>query len=136
MLIEELREGTLPVPKESGFCIQALMQDDGNPLYCGRLSLAAVSSGFSALGERLESAAQKLRGGAKPPEPPEPSPLGDLRGMLKWPPGPPDKKGDEDADTPRGSEAGDKTEGSDARTLWVSWDEHGKRYKPWREVVQ
>ena len=65
------------------------------------------------------------------------SPLGDLedpRDRLRWGPGPSpvDEEPKKDETEP---EAGG-TAPCEARTLWGTWEEHGKRYKPWTEVGQ
>ena len=98
------------------------------------MSLAAVAPEFKELAARFEALATKLRGGepvgAKSPL----EDLQDLRQRLRWPPGPP--PGDEEAKKEEAEPEAGGAAPSDARTLWVTWDEHGTRYKPWREVCQ
>ena len=67
--------------------------------------------------------AQRLRGGAPLPAPVERPPVDlDRLGLGRA------------ATAPAPGLAGGTTE--DARTLWVDWDAHGERCKPWREVCR
>jgi len=66
---------------------------------------------------------QRLRGAGQPPPADERPPL-NLDGLGL-------------ADPPASQAgAGGAGQPDDARTLWVDWDPHGERYKPWREVCR
>jgi len=67
--------------------------------------------------------AQRLRAAMQPPAAEEQAPL-DLAGLGLGVPS---------ADQ-AGANASGQTE--DARTLWVDWDAHGERFKPWRDVCR